>query len=548
MKTKILTLFFALFIGFLTNAQMDTYLFPANFAKDGKAGFIDSTGKIVIPYIYDEVKEFSDDLAAVRSGELWGFIDKSGKYIIPAKYTYTSSFSFGVAQVYYEEKYHFINKDGSIFDVQCENYEEFSEGMIKTKNNDLFGFANYSGKTIVPAEYEKAFSYNEGIGYALKDSEWYFFDKQGKLLFKTKYDPLGRYSEGFIQVKIGDKFGFMDKTGKLVIPAIFQFRNSTENLFSDGMAVFQEGSGYYDYKMGCIDKKGKVVIKPTFSLIYPFSNGMAAFSEDKDGYIDKTGKVIIPVQYVNAFEFAEGFAVAIRGLGEGKYQYEILNTKGEIIKTFEAYEGIRESTKFKHGLCKLHQTIPASPDMKDENMRQWGGVKTIYVNKKGEVVWESEPWYSCFPGSEMVLMADFSEKTINQLIIGDEILSLNKETGILEKTIILEIQQHTGNYKLLEIFYSDGSNLTSTTKKDFSSSTRLIKLTENHPIMTISGFKPARYLKTGDEIFIFNSLNKQIEKVKIEKLAEPNEAANNVYNLKLNSENYIVDGVIVMMK
>ena len=53
----------------------------------GKWGFIDRTGEVVIPLIYDVVGDFHKGLAAVRIGNWetgkWGFIDKAGNIIIP---------------------------------------------------------------------------------------------------------------------------------------------------------------------------------------------------------------------------------------------------------------------------------------------------------------------------------------------------------------------------------------------------------------------------------------------------------------------------------
>jgi WG containing repeat len=46
-------------------------------------GFIDRTGKIVIPAKYDLTFGFSEGLAAVEIGKQWGFIDTSGKMVIP---------------------------------------------------------------------------------------------------------------------------------------------------------------------------------------------------------------------------------------------------------------------------------------------------------------------------------------------------------------------------------------------------------------------------------------------------------------------------------
>jgi hypothetical protein len=48
----------------------------------GKWGFVDKTGKEVIPCIYKDVGDFSEGYAQVQrtwDGQ-WGFIDKNGRY------------------------------------------------------------------------------------------------------------------------------------------------------------------------------------------------------------------------------------------------------------------------------------------------------------------------------------------------------------------------------------------------------------------------------------------------------------------------------------
>ena len=66
--------------------------------------------------------------------------------------------------------------------------------------------------------------------------------------------------------------------------------------------------------------------------------------------------------------------------------------------------------------------------------------------------------------------------------------------------------------------------------------------------MTIYGNIAASMIKAGDEIFVLNSLTKHIEIKKVEKIVKDYRSENKVYNLKLKGENYIVDGVVVMMK
>lgn len=64
-----------------------------------KFGFIDKNFNLVIPMEYDEVKEFSCGLCAVRKDDKWGYIDKEGNVKIPFIFDEASSFKNGVAVV-----------------------------------------------------------------------------------------------------------------------------------------------------------------------------------------------------------------------------------------------------------------------------------------------------------------------------------------------------------------------------------------------------------------------------------------------------------------
>lgn len=58
----------------------------ARVEKSGKYGFIDKTGKVIIPLNYDYADNFSGGLAKVGQNGKWGFINKTGKIVIPLQY------------------------------------------------------------------------------------------------------------------------------------------------------------------------------------------------------------------------------------------------------------------------------------------------------------------------------------------------------------------------------------------------------------------------------------------------------------------------------
>ena len=62
-------------------------------------GFIDTTGELVIPAMFDEVSRFSEGKAAVNKDGLWGYIDVSGKEIIKTQFRLAYNFHENRARV-----------------------------------------------------------------------------------------------------------------------------------------------------------------------------------------------------------------------------------------------------------------------------------------------------------------------------------------------------------------------------------------------------------------------------------------------------------------
>lgn len=97
------------------------------YEENGKFGYQDSIGNIIIAPKYDYVKDFSQGFAQVNiggsyyvtewgytyfKGGKWGFIDSTGKEITPIKYDDISDFSGGRALVGISEKFGYIDTTG----------------------------------------------------------------------------------------------------------------------------------------------------------------------------------------------------------------------------------------------------------------------------------------------------------------------------------------------------------------------------------------------------------------------------------------------------
>lgn len=160
-----------------------------------EARYIDKTERVVITIEQPKGHApFSEGLAAVgnyKSSDYgdYGFIDTTGKTIIPIKYRYVQDFKEGLAPV------------------------------ILSLNNDKYGFMDKTGKLVIQPRFSMAFPFSEGLANVkTTNGKWGFIDKTGKEVIPFKYEWASRFSNGLASVEFEDVYGLIDKTGKEITP------------------------------------------------------------------------------------------------------------------------------------------------------------------------------------------------------------------------------------------------------------------------------------------------------------------------------------------
>ena len=170
----------------------------AGFFKEGyaavyngdKYGYIDKSGKEVIPFIYDEALSFSEGLAPVDKEGEWFYINTDGQKVLNTNETYDSGFSDGVAVGRSEDgnTYYYMDKTGkNAFNRQFDSAHPFIDGYArvgkKTRNDYLWGFIDKTGKEIIPCEYKDIYTFSEGLAAVKKDGINGYVGKAGKSTF-----------------------------------------------------------------------------------------------------------------------------------------------------------------------------------------------------------------------------------------------------------------------------------------------------------------------------------------------------------------------------
>ena len=116
--------------------------------KNNKWGCIDKTGKVRIPFLYDEANGFtSENRSAVSINGKFGHIDKSGKIRTPLKYDFASYFNNGRSLVRLGKKYGYIDvNDKLVTEIKYDYALPFDQITTTANRNGLRYRLSLDGK------------------------------------------------------------------------------------------------------------------------------------------------------------------------------------------------------------------------------------------------------------------------------------------------------------------------------------------------------------------------------------------------------------------
>jgi hypothetical protein len=228
---------------------------PDGPEKEGryKSGFIDTSGRQVIPFQYDRARGFSEGFAEVQLNDRWNFIDKSGRLLLNE---WVDQTAFG-----------------------------FSEGLAPVKKGDLWGYVDTRGTFAIAPKFSYITPFNSGRAMVYLDrtisSKGRMIDRAGRFVTEREFEPsLNHFREGLVFVD-DDATGLecLDIEGKTVLSPEKLAGLSWHGNFEQGLAsVRSKAKGKYGY----INRSGDVVIEPQFVQAEDFSSNLARIATRKN--------------------------------------------------------------------------------------------------------------------------------------------------------------------------------------------------------------------------------------------------------------------------
>jgi hypothetical protein len=304
------------------------------YVADGRYGFINATGTVVVPATYDLTVECAEGLCAAKNGDTVYFLDEQGQ----PKFETREDVSLRASG----DRIVFHTGDGG---------EQRS------------GFLDTVGSVVIPATFETVDDFSEGLAAVeipsksvsdILNARTVLIDASGTPVFETRYAYIHSVSEGLFVAQDGesgsDDWVIATRDGSV----IFRWNSERDDMkrvvgFRNQRARFESGHSFKgDRRYGYIDPNGRRVVEARFADAGVFSDGLASACEtdEKCGYIDPSGTYVIQPTWHTANAFRGCYAL----VSPGPFTTAVIDREGNVL--FRSDSDPRSEDSFWHANMK----------------------------------------------------------------------------------------------------------------------------------------------------------------------------------------------------
>ena len=196
---------------------------------------------------------------------------------------------------------------------------------------ELYGMLSVTGEVVVEPKYEQLYLFTkDGLARFCDHRRWGFVNTDGEEVIPAQYEEANNFSEGLAAVKVDGLWGFIDTTGEMVIePQV----TGVQEGFKYSRCVI-----YDNQNVGVIDREGKMVIPCDYTEIELTCENyfIARGANSKHSIVDNSGKVLIDRTSAGVFAVTNNGYFFVDG---GSSDSFISNFSGEkyYVRHFDPY-------------------------------------------------------------------------------------------------------------------------------------------------------------------------------------------------------------------
>ena len=278
-------------------------------------GAIDKTGNSVIPFIFDEIKHFSDTeevfMAHIGGWENghWGVIDKHGNWLADPVFA-------GIDYEYFDGLFAFYESDNWNDDVPL--------GIYDVKQKKVLFPPQFFDVSFRDDGWIEVEVYDEQLGRRVEK----LIDRGGKEKFHSIYTSIYCWKKPYevmIRDENGDRHGLIDEDGNVILPCEYDVAWSGID-YEHRRIIYKENEKY-----GVRDFDGNILVKPLYYEIHgvdkPFLTIRVGEKDHyKEGLITQTGDEVIPAVFKRISWCKDGYIICCSDDHCEMLRYSRLNT------------------------------------------------------------------------------------------------------------------------------------------------------------------------------------------------------------------------------
>lgn len=251
-----------------------------------KQGLINIKGEVIIPLLYESLNEAGDYIIVSNTipkvGSRYGIIDQKGKVVLELKYKSiyfcgNNLFSINTnnlpkstvndCKLYSLTSNSFLTKDSFDSINQVEN------GLLMVEKNELVGYINELGETVVSPVYQPYYGEERGEGDGGDGGEekcYVGLNSDENIANNDIYNKTE-----LLLVQLDEKIGYINFKGEIIIPIIYTYGSN----FYKGMASVSDEN----QNKSIIDTKGKVILENA-EIVYYYNNSKYAIAKQENSF------------------------------------------------------------------------------------------------------------------------------------------------------------------------------------------------------------------------------------------------------------------------
>lgn len=281
-------------------------------------GIVDhTTGEEIVAPLFSEINltdfgQYGVSRAVYKTSSRYALIRVDGEIINFDQAGYIGEFIDGVARINVGGRLQWdteVGIDTILSEVRFDRNRAENQTWYKYCRGGKWGYIGQDGKWRKEAEFQVALDFENGLSRVKKNDKWGLVNSDFKVVLEPEYDYINPLyvceGKGARQVLMEAgynrmAYGFIDTLGEIVIRPKF----SEVGDFCEGMVRVKA-----DGKWGFADATGTIVVAPKYREVGDFHEGVARVRDKRWwGYIDKQGNVVTPQRYLRAGDFHEGLA------------------------------------------------------------------------------------------------------------------------------------------------------------------------------------------------------------------------------------------------